>query len=70
MHSDGQLYSKDGENSIPPPVKSGPQQSEMRMPFSREELMILGIIYVVMSDKNRNTDIALIAALVYILLVK
>lgn len=67
MQSDGQLYSP--EDSITPPLKHGKQQSHsLRMPFGSEELMLLGIIYLVMSDRSKSTDIALIAALVYILL--
>lgn len=67
MQSDGQLYSPD--DSISPPLKHTEQGTHsLRMPFGGEELMLLGIIYLVMSDKSKSTDIALIAALVYILL--
>ncbi len=66
MQSDGQLYKT--EENIPPPVKHSEIAQKRRLPFDREELMILGIIYLVMSDGSKSTDIALIAALVYILL--
>ncbi len=63
MQTDGQLYDINTPPS-PPPKKHHGEQSISIKP---EELLILGIIYLISSDK-KSADLPLVLALLYILL--
>lgn len=76
MHSDGQLYSikhKGEQKILPPPggvcdICESSSKSN-RLHFDGEELLIIGLIVLLISDKC-NTDFPLILALLYILFSK
>lgn len=65
MRTDGQLYN---ERCVSPPP-SGHTEPTVKKSLSlgRDELLILGIILLLTTDR-RKTDMPLIAALIYILL--
>lgn len=64
MKSDGQLY--DSHRSMPPPMSE--PCADTKMLFSgKDELLIVGLIVLLLTDK-RPADLPLLLALVYILL--
>ncbi len=63
MQTDGQLYDMNTPPS-PPPKK---HPIEQNITIKPEELLILGIIYLISSER-KSSDLPLILALVYILL--
>ena len=63
MQTDGQLYDINTPPS-PPPEK---HHNEQMISIKPEEILILGIIYLIGSEK-KSADLPLILALVYILL--
>jgi len=64
MKTDGQLYDMNAPPS-PPPIKK--ECAPKGISLKADELLILGLIYLVVSDKT-STDLPLVLALVYILL--
>ena len=81
MNSDGQLYhGHKGENITPPPglpqqecdTLSVHEQSHKRSFLSgigQEELLLIGLILLLLSDKTEN-DLPLVLALLYVLFAK
>ncbi len=63
MQTDGQLY----DMSAPPSQPPTKECASKGIRLSGEELLILGLIYLLVSDKSCN-DLPLVLALVYILL--
>ena len=64
MQTDGQLYDMSAPPSVPPDLKS---ESKKQAGISADEILLLGLIYLIVSDK-KGGDIPLLLALIYILL--
>ena len=64
MKTDGQLYDMNAPPS-PPPMKK--ECAPKGITLKADELLILGLIYLVSSDRT-NADLPLVLALIYILL--
>ena len=64
MKTDGQLYDR-GE-ATPPPMQP-PAQLPKHAPVSKDSLLVMGLIFLLLTDK-KQPDLPLIAALLYILL--
>lgn len=62
MRTDGQLYSE--KEAAPPPI--GNVQKNKGLSLGRDEILILGLILLIVTDKTPS-DIPLLIALVYIL---
>ena len=64
MQTDGQLYDMSAPPSQPPDIKC---ESKKQNGISADEILLLGLIYLIVSDK-KGGDIPLLLALIYILL--
>lgn len=65
MKTDGQLYNE--KNVSPPPSGHTEVCNKKPLSLGRDELLILGIILLLTTDR-RKADMPLVAALIYILL--
>lgn len=65
MQTDGQLYNLNAPPARPPEVKH--EEDKKHFSINTDELLLLGLLYLLMSDKKCR-DMPLIMALVYILL--
>ncbi len=63
LQTDGQLYNVTAPPTPPPEIKC----EEKRKGIGTDEILILGLIYLIFSDK-KGGDIPLLLALVYILM--
>lgn len=64
MQTDGQLYDISAPPARAPEIKSADKKQKG---FGTDELLLLGLIYLIVSDK-KGGDMPLLLALVYILL--
>ena len=63
MQTDGQLYNVTAPPSPPPQINC----EEHKKGIGTDEILLLGLIYLIVSDK-KGGDIPLLLALVYILM--
>lgn len=64
MKTDGQLYT---DEPVGPPPRAIPEQAKLLAGIGKEELLLLGLILLLTSEK-KSADLPLIIALIYILL--
>ncbi len=65
MQTDGQLYDISAPPSHPPEAKCDNKKSKIAI--NTDEILLLGLIYLIVSDKNGG-DVPLLLALIYILM--